>query len=195
MRGLDHSLIDARLDQRIEWRNNARKRWKASTEGTGWNEITAQIREDLHKVCDTILTSKVDCKLVVSTHFGWLYTNNLELISQLVTFRCLTGKRYTRAVVNRPKNTILLKNSRYSNRSYFAYSKLTAQEKETLKNFFANQKDHIRISPSFAHWLHESPYLRMQDYYFVDYTDQQWLTMLSLIRPGLIRKTQTIVTK
>jgi hypothetical protein len=33
------------------------------------------------------------------------------------------------------------------------------------------------------------------DHYFIDYNDEQWLTMLSLIRPGLIRQTQQIVTK
>lgn len=194
MRGLKHDLIDSRLDQRVEWREVARQRWQSSF--TGWrmnNEITQQIRQDLHTVCN-MLTVK-DCKLVVSTNFGWIYTNDLELIDQLRTTRCLTGKTYTQAVINRPKNTIQLKNSLYSNRSYFYNIKLTLAEKENLQSFFTNQKDHVRISPSFTHWLYEVPYLRVQDYYFFDYDGEQWLTMLSLIRPGLIRKTLKIITK
>lgn len=194
MRGLKHDQIDSRLDQRIEWREVARKRWQSSF--SGWrinNEITAQIREDLHTVCDLLIPA--DCKLVVSTNFGWIYTNDLALVNQLRTTRCLTNKTYTQAIVNRPKNTIRLKNSQYSNRSYFHNIKLTQSEKDTLRNFFANQQEHIRTSPSFTHWLYEAPYLRTQDYYFIDYTGEQWLTMLSLIRPGLIRKTQTIITK
>jgi hypothetical protein len=195
MRGLKHELIDSRLDQRIEWREIARKRWKSSvvSGASGWNEITDQIREDLHQVCKTLIS--IDCKLVVSTHFGWVYTNDLALVDQLRQYRCLTNKTYAQAVVNRPKNTIQLKNSPYQNRSYFRNIKLTSAEKETLKNFFANQQEHIRTSPAFATWLTEHPYLRTQDYFFIDYTGSQWLTMLSLVRPGLIRKTQTIITK
>lgn len=193
MRGLKHKLIDDRLDQRIEWREIARKRWRSSAVSHGWNEITSQIREDLHSVCDVL--SGVDCKLVVSTHFGWVYTNDINLVDHLRQVKCLRNKTYTQATINRPKNTILLKNSRYSSRSYFYNIKLTVDEKEILKNFFVNQQEYIRTSPSFAHWLYESPYYRIQDYYFIDYTGEQWLTMLSLIRPGLIRKTQTIVTK
>ena len=73
--------------------------------------------------------------------------------------------------------------------------KLTNQEKENLKNFFTNQTEHIRISPSLHVFLHEKPYQRTMDHYFIDYNDEQWLTMLALIRPGLIRRTLEIVTK
>lgn len=195
MRGLKHDLIDSRLDQRIEWREIARRRWRSSVASgaSGWNEITDQIRKDLHTVCKLLIPT--DCKLVVSTHFGWIYTNDLGLIDQLRQVRCLTNKTYAQAVVNRPKNTIRLKNSRYENRSYLRNIKLTAAEKDTLKNFFVNQQEHIRTSPAFTTWLTEQPYLRTQDYFFIDYIGEQWLTMLSLVRPGLIRKTQTIITK
>jgi len=195
MRGLDHKVIDSRLDQRIEWREIARQRWQSVLHGgsTGLNPITDQVREDLHRVCD-MLADKT-CKLVVSTNFGWVYTNDLTLIDQLRQVRCLTNKTYTQAVVNRPRNTVRLKRSTYQYRSYFHSIKLSTVEKEIIKNFFINQQEHVRTSPSFKHWLYESPYLRVQDYYFIDYTGDQWLTMLSLIRPGLIRKTQTIITK
>lgn len=192
MRGLDHKLIDSRLDQRIEWREVARRRWQSSL-SISLNPITEQVREDLHRVCD-MLADK-NCKLVVSTNFGWIYTNDLMLIDQLRQTRCLTNKTYTQAVVNRPKNTIRLKNSHYEFRSYFYNIKLTTIEKDNLRNFFANQQEYIRTSPSFNRWLTEQPYMRTQDYFFIDYSGEQWLTMLSLIRPGLIRKTQTIITK
>jgi hypothetical protein len=197
MRGLDHKLIDSRLDQRIEWRDIARQRRQSVVSGgsTGFNEITEQMRDELHTVCEKLLSHGANCKLVVSTNFGWVYTNDVDLIDQLRQFRCLTSKTYTRAVIDRPKNTIRLKNSQYQNRSYFYNNKLTIAEKETLKNFFNNQKEFVRTSPSLTDWLYKNPYLRTQDYFFIDYTGEQWLTMLCLIRPGLIRKTQTIITK
>ena len=129
LRGLKHDLIDSRLDQRIEWREIARIRWRNTLENTHWNVITDEVRADLHTVCRAIVESAADCKIAVSHHVGYLYTNDIPLIDHLKTFRCLSGMNYTRAVINRPKNTILLKNSPYRNRSYFYYLKLTAQEK------------------------------------------------------------------
>ena len=195
LRGLRHDLIDERLDQRIEWREIARKRWKNTIDSMGWNLINDQVRADLHLVCAAIVASGADCKIAVSHHVGYLYTNSVELIDHLRTFRCLSGMKYSRAVVNRPKNIILLKKSAYSRRSYFHCIKITAQEKDNLNNFFDNHTEHIRLSPSLNSFFTEKPYLRTMDHYFIDYNDEQWLTMLSLIRPGLIRRTQQIVTK
>lgn len=201
LRGLSHDLIDSRLDQRIEWREIARRRWKNTIDTMGWNQINDQVREDLHTVCDTIINSGIDCKIAVSHHVGYLYTNDLGLIEQLRALRypsgipILRGTNYSRAVINRPKNTILLKKSLFRKRSYFVYTKLTVQEKENLKKFFDNQQQHIRVSPALTSFLNEKPYLRTLDYYFIDYNDDQWLIMLALVRPGLIRKTQTIVAK
>lgn len=192
LRGFNHKLIDTRLDQRIEWRETARQRWR---HGGGWNTITDQIRQDLHYVCDTIAESGVDYKLTVSSHVGWLYTNSIKLIKQLAQLRCLSGMHYTQAVINRPKNTVLLKNSPYQSRSYFYNLKLTTQEKDNLKNFFANQTEHIRISPSVDMWLYKKPHMRTQDHYFIDYTGDQWLTVIGLIKPGLFRKTLEIINK
>ena len=52
LRGLKHELIDSRLNQRIEWREMARQRWPKTSEGTFWNTITDQVREDLHTICE-----------------------------------------------------------------------------------------------------------------------------------------------
>lgn len=195
LRGLNHKLIDSRLDQRIEWREVARKRWKNSIDTMGWNLINDQVRADLHTICNIILESRVDCKIAVSHHNAWLYTNTLELIDRLRFLRPLSNMHYTQAVINRPKNTVLLKKSLYSKRSYFHYIKLTTQEKENIRNFVNVQKEHIRTSPSLHTFLNEKPYSRTLDHYFIDYNDEQLLTMLALIRPGLIRKTQQIITK
>jgi hypothetical protein len=195
LRGLNHELIDSRLDQRIEWRDIARRRWSKTLEPMSWNTITDKVREDLHTICSSIVDSGVDCKIAVGHHVAWLYTNDWPLIDRIRKFKFLSNMNYTQAVINRPKNTILLKKSNYKSRSYFYYIKLTAQEKENIRNFFDNQKEHIRVSPSLHSFLHEKPYLRTLDHYFIDYNDDRWLTMLSLIRSGLIRKTQQIVTK
>jgi hypothetical protein len=40
----------------------------------------------------------------------------------------------------------------------------------------------------------DDPFLRTQDYFFVDHDTASWSSMLSLVRPGIIRKTLQIVT-
>ena len=65
-------------------------------------------------------------------------------------------------------------------------------EKEQINNFLQTQD--VRISPALQEWI-DTPFNRTQDYYFIDYNSELWLTMLGLIRPGLIRKTLAIITK
>jgi hypothetical protein len=60
-------------------------------------------------------------------------------------------------------------------------------------NFLNTQQDFVRTSPAMMQWVQE-PFNRLQDYYFVDHDSPQWLTLVSLVCPGLIRKTMQILT-
>jgi hypothetical protein len=114
------------------------------------------------------------------------------LITQLDGRSELTNKTYARAEISRPKNTIQLKNPRHSNRSYLQMIKLTAQQKQQLVDFFHNQQSQIRLSPSLKSWTTQS-FNRTQDYFFIDHNSLSWLTMLSLVQPGIVRKTLHII--
>jgi hypothetical protein len=105
----------------------------------------------------------------------------------------LTGKKYSEAVIDRPKNTILLKNPQHQFRSYFKITKITSDQKDMLINFLNNQRAGIRVSPALETWI-TGKFHRTQDYFFVDHNEMSWLTMLSLVHPGIIRKTLQIVT-
>ena len=78
-------------------------------------------------------------------------------------------------------------------RSYFKFGKITEKEKENLINFLINQHTHMRISPALWDWVNAPKFSSLQDYYFIDYDSETWLTMLSLIRPGAVRKTMQII--
>ena len=198
---LDRNGISLMLDRRKQWREVAQQRWvtlgqKHNAQQTilarRWNEITDEVEQNLYDFADILRNSGTDLKLVVSTDYGWVYTNSLELISQLKLMRMLTGKKYSEAVVDRPKNTILLKNPRHRFRSYFKITKITSEQKDLLINFLNNQQSSIRIGPALAKWT-TGAFHRTQDYFFVDHNEMSWLTMLSLVHPGIIRKTQQII--
>lgn len=191
------------IERRKTWREIAQQRWvnlnKKGKSGVQtilahrvYNEITDDVEKHLHDLADILINSKVEFKLVVSTDYGWLYTNDTALIEQLKQLRILTSKSYTEAIINRPKNTIKLKNPKHQFRSYFKPTKLTSLQKENLLNFLANQSSTIRVSPALVEWINSMHY-RTQDYFFIDHAEESWLTMLALVHSGLIRKTQQII--
>jgi hypothetical protein len=61
-------------------------------------------------------------------------------------------------------------------------------QKEQLIAFFNNHRDNVRLSPSLVKWL-QWPTRRIYSYFFVDYDHHSWPLMISLVHPGLIRKT------
>jgi hypothetical protein len=206
MRTLDHQYIEAIIARRRVWREVAQQRWVTShstkkglhtlTQSMPhgrWKEITKKTTENLHELADALIKTSIDFKLVTSVNHGWVYTNSTTLIKRLTALTFLKGKEYTESIIVRPKNTIKLKQPIHTHRSYFKSIKLSVQDKTNLKNFFDNQDEHIRIGPALKTWL-SNPYTRTQDYFFIDYTGESWLIMLSLVRAGLVRKTAEIIS-
>jgi hypothetical protein len=198
LRELDHAMIDDLIQRRKQWQEVAQQRWINGRQNTTilsrrWKAITEKTVTDLHTVADVLLTSTAEFKLVVSVHQGYVYTNDLTLLTKLDGMSELTFKTRTQAQVDRPQNTIRLKKSNYNFRSYFRARHLSAQEKQQLVGFLKTQQDFVRTSPAMIQWT-KDPFNRLQDYYFVDHDSQQWLTLISLVSPGIIRKTIQILT-
>jgi hypothetical protein len=198
LRQLDHTYIDDTMERRKQWREITQQRWINGRQKHGvilrrtWRDITEKTVTDLHALAEQLLTTKVDYKLVVSINQGHIYTNDLDLIGQLSAMSELTNKTYTQAQVSRPKNTIVLKNPQYQFRTYFKLMKLTVQQKDQLMDFLHGQQGHVRLSPGLGRWF-DSSFNRCQDYFFVDHNTESWLTMLSLVHPGIVRKTMHII--
>ena len=202
LRDLDHDKIDRMIDRRITWREIAHQRVSGTIKSTLFGnshtmltrrhkEITKKTVSDLHDLAEILLTTTSDFKLVVSVNQGHVYTNDLELINQLSDLSSLTQKEYSQAIIDRPKNTIRLKNPKHQFRSYFKITKLTPEQKDHLTAFLLNQTT-VRLSPALNEWI-VGAFHRTQDYFFIDHDGMSWLTMLSLILPGIIRKTQQII--
>ena len=192
LRILDHKNIDEFIERRKQWREISRHRQIHGTIiSRRWKEITDTTVKNLHDLAEILLTTNENFKLVVSANNAYVYTSSLDLINQLDSLEFLLNKRYTAAKISRPKNTVALKNSKFQSRSYFKFQTVTHKQKENLVNFFKNQQEHIRISPGLKSWF-ERTETRVQDYFFIDYTGETWLSMLSLVHPGLVRKTMQI---
>lgn len=190
---LDPDHIVKSLSEREHWRNKMRLRWPQTNYVHSQRTINEQTQQNLLDFAEFLRLNPVDHKRVISVDNMWIYTSDVLFIERIKKFPCIKTCMLNEAVVTRQKGTVSLKNSSFTHRSYFRNAKLTPQEKENIHNFLQNQKN-IRISPGMQEWL-ETHFVRTQDYYFVDHLGMEWLTMLSLVRPGIIRRTLPIIAK
>lgn len=199
LRVLDHAAIDSLMEKRRIWREIAQQRWVNGRQNATTilarqfhKNITEECIDNLHELAQLLLTAPEDFKLVVSIDQARVYTNKLSLFDRIDQLYFCRRKTYGRVQIDRPYDTVRLKRSTHEFRTYFRHVKMTSAEKDTLVAFLRAQQDQVRLSPGLQAWLPE-PFNRSQDYFFVDHTGMGWLTLLSLVRPGLIRKTLHII--
>ena len=138
------------------------------------------------------------CKIVVSGHWISIYTNDPSVASGLISACPFTQQhRLKQAVVDRPRDTVLLLEPTHKLRSYFKSQQFPGTKIPALREFFAAQGTAIKPSPAMQlflrgswqgnHWL--------PDHYYVDYDEPVYATMLALIMPRPFRKTVPIVQR
>jgi hypothetical protein len=190
---LEAEDIDALLTQREAWRDRVRRRWPQNNFVRPHSPITDGTREILFAFADFLKLATVPYKMVISVNQCWIYSNDVIFLERIDRLPFVNSAKFTESVIVRPRNTVAVKNPQHCYRSYFRGVKLNPDEKDRILTFLQGQAD-VRISPALSDWI-ATPFNRTQDYFFVDYNAESWLTMLSLVRPGLIRKTVQIVAK
>jgi hypothetical protein len=145
-------------------------------------------------MCDVLINTKYQHKVVIEYNQVRVYTNDSELFSEITdTVSGLSYLTYTQAVIDRPRDTICLKESAYTHRTYLRSVVVNEQQKRSISNLLKKQEG-IRLSPGLKDWtLHTNWRGWTESYYFVDHTDTGWMTMLSLVYPGLIKNTIQII--
>lgn len=182
LRGLSPDRIDRVINMRKSFRSIIT--WSSEKK----QAITDEHVQDLHTLCTFLLQATEPFKLVLSGDRAWVYANSLEFLKTVAQSPGAIRPRYTRAVIDRPVDTIVLKNPQHTKRSYFKEQAIGPVQKEQLIAFFNNHRDNVRLSPSLIKWL-QWPTRRIYSYFFVDYDHGSWPLMISLVHPGLIRKT------
>ena len=191
LRYLDHKRIDKAIRTRREWGERMMK-----TQGSwalSWRRV--QILEhhviDLHAMCDFLLEDSRDRKIMISGDVVHLYTCDASLVKDVISLSYVKNASHKQIQVVGQPNTIQLKKPRHAWRSYFRQRQMTVEHKDNLVKFLTVQEN-VRLSPSMKWFLTSDHQTRMYDYYFVDHDDSGLITMLSLIVPGIIRRTLPI---
>ena len=188
LRRLDHTSIDHTVAVRREWVGRSPDYYSSN------RAITDDMVQNLHAMCDVLTHTQHQHKLIIEHNHVRVYTNNSKLFNDVTqAVPGLSSVNYTQAVIDRPRNSVKLKESAHTHRTYLRSVITTEQQKRSISQFLRNQ-DTIRLSPGLRQWaLYTNWRTWTESYYFVDHSDTAWMTMLSLIHPGLIKNTIQII--
>ena len=131
-------------------------------------------------------------KIMFSGDWGYIYSNDRDLLIQIDNLYYVTGYYIKEAVVSKPKNTVVLKSSAYQFRSYLAYKKYDDAKKSRILDYLKNQPD-VKISRGLSHWLKYKASDWSRRHYYFDHNDTKIELMLQLIFPDIVRTTMPII--
>jgi hypothetical protein len=155
--------------------------------------ITDDWAAKLHDMCDILAGFKEPCRLTVHTDWLYVYTNNLGDLESIIAFD--PHGNGVRARVELPRDVVLLENPQHQYRSYFRGRMLNQEQGQALRRFLLNRGDCYRLTPGLHDRLSTSRHVYVQDHFFIDHNDLRDIQMLSLVAPGIIRKTLPIQAK
>jgi len=153
-------------------------------------------QQDLDNLADLLTfvwPFKDQIKPVFSGDWGYLYSNNKDLLQQISNKSYVHVYYIKEAVVDRPKNTILLKSSPYKFRSFFQERRCTHDDIRRISSYLQNQPD-IKIGRGLQYWLkYETRWPWTRRHHYFDHNNEQVQLMLQLICPGIVRTTMPII--
>ena len=156
-------------------------------------QTTTKIRLDnLIDILGVLWPARNQVKIMFSGDWGYIYSNDKDLLTQINNLHYVQGYYIKEAVVSRTKDTVALKSSAYRFRSYFAYKKYDEDKKSRILDYLENQPD-IKISRGLNHWLKYKISDWSRRHYYFDHNDAKIELMLRLIFPDILRITMPII--
>jgi len=160
---------------------------------------TYEKEQALREARDCLLAETEPFKTVVSHNTVSLYTNHPGLADHLENHE-FELRLVRQARLTKPANVVQLRESQYAYRTYFRERRINLEQRNMLANFLNSRRDTLRVSPALDNWVNGKfiGYVRNHSYsrahYFVDHDHPNEGTMLSLVMPGMVRKTMPIQT-
>ena len=193
LRYLESAHFERAMTQAKYWADN--DRWTA-------DRLWSRTKETaLRETRDVLLAETHPFKTVVSFNTVSIYTNRRKLADRLIDLGNdgVILRLVREAVISKPAGVIQLQESKYAYRTYFRERKYTRDQRDMLKNFLDSRRDTLRVSPALNDWINGNVGYILnlnysRSYYFVDHDHPNEGTMLSLVMPGIVRKTMPIET-
>lgn len=187
-----------------------RKRYEHQRFNLGWAKkanvtvFTDLVVNRLHTVARWLETQTEPYKLVTEQGRVTLYSNSFDQIQDFVQTIAPFDLFWMikQAVLTLPANAIMLKGApKYQYRTFFRGRELTDHNKTVLKDWINNMAGEVKASPSMRKWLNGTGYRwnyqanQCESYYFVEHNDAKLDVWMSMVSPGLVRKTMQVLQK
>ena len=122
----------------------------------------------------------------------YLYANDVTIYQRILDHGFAPLVELSEVRLAGTPNTVHLKRSVHTMRSYFRSRKLDTPTANSVRQYLAAQES-TTLSPSLGYWCeNDGGYLF--SYYFLDHDSVAITDMLQIIAPGIIRCTLPIVT-
>lgn len=168
-----------------------------------WARIQNRHHVDEHNLTQTFdffKSAPTSFKLTFSWDYCYVYTNELTWIKTLpMVCRYITHFELSEAVVDRPRDQVSLLNPTHQYRTWFREKAVTVEVRTRLLNWVQVQEPgEVKLSNSLNHWLNNteswghSNKCWLQRHFWIEHNSPQYETMLSMIMPQMIRKTQPV---
>ena len=158
-----------------------------------------ELQSNLSTFVETVWPYREEIKVVATTNWGYVYSNNLDLLKKIAALPGLANQRLQQMVVDRPLNTVGLRNKQHNYRTYFRDLRVTETQRDQIQQYLT-QQENIRMCPSLKSWNkvdHQYSWVRnvawSRSTFFFDHRGATDALMLEMIVPGIIRKTLQIV--
>jgi hypothetical protein len=156
----------------------------------------------LRETRDILLEQAGEYKAVISYNVLSLYTNNRKLADQFVKLDNPGVRLHLvrQAVITKPAGVVQLRESKHGYRTYLRERKYNKDQRDMLLNFLDSREGTLRPCGALMNWLRSTPKYYManlsysRSHYFVDHDHHNEGTMISLVLPGIVRKTMPIET-
>lgn len=183
MRSLDHAAIK----KSVAWARN-------SALLTQRDIITDHYLQHMLDLSDAITAITQPFKRVVYSDWQYFYTNCPEIFAGLAAMPGVKYTTYTKAVIDRPRDTVILQHSDYAWRSYFQERMYPQEQIALLSNFILSRDQQFKITNTWRERLPQK-WCYINRSFFVDHHDQRDALLLNMVIPGCVRKTLPIVSR
>jgi len=186
---------------------NLRRSWSIHLNNRSDGKSKCFTQESVENLCatrDLLLNWPAEFKLVVSMDWATVYTNDANLCHAL--YRCPQvefGRVIRQAVVDKPKDSIVINNPKFKYRTFFRERKISLDTKSQLKAWIVAQQDQESVqaqaSRALWHWLNQPGKTWRSDwcqrYFYIEHNNLQYETMLAILAPGAIRKSVPVIKR
>lgn len=179
--------IESYINRIQKWRDDS-KRWRTAQPDTYWDEIdTKQIEKliDWRKE-----NSGNNCTIRIQGDTISVFSNDMDLLHSFKSI-CPDAVMYqVKALGN--DSIFLSRPTSFNYRTFFKGKRVSKDFMESIIDFNKMYYGKVKISPALLRFLenrNHTPYMYMHGSYFIDYTEQSFLTLLHLNFPNMIART------